>query len=226
MTLPWEALLLVTAWGTMVGVDLVSVPQALFARPVVAGFIAGVMLGEPVVGLQVGLILELFAFDTLAIGSARYPDLGSATIPAVVAAALLGPGDGSIGLGVALGLVLGQIGGVSLEALRRWNGRTIQQVESMLQDGAPRLLGRLQWMGVGRDALRSAILVVVGLGLAGTMPGLPPVIIAAPEITWVAIAGSGLAGSIGLLRGVARGSHWRWFVLGTGAGLLLTGGLG
>jgi len=39
-------LLLLLAWGTVVALDLVSVPQAMYARPVVAGTVAGLIAGD------------------------------------------------------------------------------------------------------------------------------------------------------------------------------------
>ena len=33
------------AWGTLVGLDLVTVSQTMIARPLVAGSVAGVILG-------------------------------------------------------------------------------------------------------------------------------------------------------------------------------------
>src|SRR5882762_10628148 len=41
-----ELQLLLLMWGTLVGLDLVSVPQAMIARPIVAGPIAGAILGD------------------------------------------------------------------------------------------------------------------------------------------------------------------------------------
>jgi mannose/fructose/N-acetylgalactosamine-specific phosphotransferase system component IIC len=40
-------------WGAVVGLDLVSFPQVLLSRPLVAGAGAGLILGDPLVGLQV-----------------------------------------------------------------------------------------------------------------------------------------------------------------------------
>lgn len=58
-------------WGTAVALDLVSVPQVMITRPLVAGTVAGVILGDPAAGAAVGAILELFALDLLPVGAAR-----------------------------------------------------------------------------------------------------------------------------------------------------------
>src|SRR6266699_2448819 len=64
---------------TLAGLDLVSVPQAMIARPLVAGPIAGAMLGDVVTGLELGVLFELFQYDILPMGATRYPEYGPAT---------------------------------------------------------------------------------------------------------------------------------------------------
>jgi len=64
-----EVQLLLLAWGTLVGLDLVSVPQIMIARPIVAGPIAGALLGDVRTGLEVGVLFELFQYDVLPMGA-------------------------------------------------------------------------------------------------------------------------------------------------------------
>ena len=71
-----HVLLLLVLWGTIVALDLVSVPQAMLSRPLVAGAVAGWLAGDVEAGLRVGVVLELFALDVLPIGAVRYPDYG------------------------------------------------------------------------------------------------------------------------------------------------------
>src|SRR5207245_2905761 len=85
-----EVQLLLLAWGTLVGLDLVSVPQMMIARPLVAGPIAGAMLGDVATGLQLGVLFELFQYDILPMGATRYPEYGPATVAAVSAALAAG----------------------------------------------------------------------------------------------------------------------------------------
>ncbi|NOT09609.1 MAG: hypothetical protein HOP28_15565, partial [Gemmatimonadales bacterium] len=84
--MPWQALFL---WATIAGLDLASVLQGLFNRPLVAGAVAGIVLGDPGAGLRIGAALELFALDVLPIGASRYPDYGAATVAAVVFGAVV-----------------------------------------------------------------------------------------------------------------------------------------
>src|SRR5215217_8427094 len=105
-------------WGTLVGLDLVSVPQAMISRPVVAGAVAGALAGDVEAGFRIGVLFELFALDVLPVGAVRYPDYGPATIGAVALSAGT-PWELGLGVGTAFGLVLAVIGGWSLQVVRR-----------------------------------------------------------------------------------------------------------
>jgi mannose/fructose/N-acetylgalactosamine-specific phosphotransferase system component IIC len=74
-------------WGSLVGLDLVSVPQAMISRPLVAGTVAGWLAGDLEAGLRMGVLFELFALDVLPVGAVRYPDYGPATVVAAALAA-------------------------------------------------------------------------------------------------------------------------------------------
>ncbi|HEY9383563.1 MAG TPA: PTS sugar transporter subunit IIC, partial [Gemmatimonadales bacterium] len=108
--LPVVSLLL---WGTIVGLDLASVLQGLLNRPLVAGAVAGVIIGDPGAGLRIGAALELFALDVLPVGASRYPDYGAATVAAVALGAWQ-PWAAALGPAVLLGLLLAQLGGVTI----------------------------------------------------------------------------------------------------------------
>jgi len=64
-------------------VDLVSLPQMMIARPLVAGTVAGAILGDVQTGLKVGVVFELLQYDILPVGAVRYPEYGPATVAAV-----------------------------------------------------------------------------------------------------------------------------------------------
>ncbi len=72
-------MVLLWVWGTVAGLDLVSVPQFMVARPFIVAVVAGAIVGDPLAGARIGIVLELFALDVLPIGAARYPDYGAAT---------------------------------------------------------------------------------------------------------------------------------------------------
>ena len=61
----WIDLLPIALLGGLLGLDVVSFPQAMISRPLVAATIAGWLIGDSATGLLVGAALELIALDTL-----------------------------------------------------------------------------------------------------------------------------------------------------------------
>jgi PTS system mannose-specific IIC component len=214
-------IVLLLAWGTLVGLDLVSVPQAMLSRPLVVAPVAGWLAGDLEAGLRVGVVLELFALDVLPIGAVRYPDYG----PAAVAGAVLAAGaPWELGLGVSVGLALGvaALGGWSLQYVRRRNARAIQRRAAALAAGESGAIRRLQYGGLLRDALRGALLTAIGLAAAWALArGLRLDRETAVGLTLVAV-GTALAAAIGgAVRSAGRGPRLRWLAAGVGIGTLL-----
>jgi PTS system mannose-specific IID component len=165
-----ELQLILLAWGTLVGLDLVSVPQMMIARPIVAGPIAGALLGDVRTGLELGVLFELFQYDILPVGAVRYPEYGPATIVAV-SAAHGAAGTLGLGLGALVGLITGMAGGMSLHVVRRMNARAVQRAGPALEAGDPRALEWLHATSILRDAARAALVTALGLGRRGRGAG-------------------------------------------------------
>jgi len=218
-------------WGTLVGLDLVSVPQMMIARPLVAGAGAGLLLGDVGAGLVVGVVLELFQYAILPVGAVRYPEYGPATVAAVAVAhagggmAAAGGERGGVlvlGLGVLVGLITAMAGGMSLHQLRRLNARVVHAADSLLEEGDPRVLVRLHAAAIGRDAIRAALVTGFGLGLAwmarfavGTLTARDLALLDS-----VAVGAAFAAGAAGLLRIVGTGTQLRWLAAGLAGGVL------
>ena len=75
----WPLLL----WGLLVGLDLTTAPQIGLSRPIVAGAVAGLLVGDVQSGVVLGAVLELFALDFLPVGASKYPDYGIGAIAGV-----------------------------------------------------------------------------------------------------------------------------------------------
>jgi PTS system mannose-specific IIC component len=226
-----EHAVMLLAWGTLVGLDLVSMPQAMIARPLVAGAVAGAMLGDLKIGLQLGMIFELFQYDILPMGAVRYPEYGPATVAAVAAAhAVAGALAvveaerrlGAIGLGVVVGLVTGLLGGISIHLMRRVNAWAVRRNNDALERGDVSVLVRLHVMSILRDAARGALVTAVGLALAAgvgdlLVRGLP--VRSAMVVAVLVIGAAVAAGTAGTLRLVGRGPDLRWFAAGLLGGI-------
>ena len=219
LSLPVVLSLLV--WGTLVGLDLVSVPQAMISRPLVAGTIAGWLVGDVEAGLRIGVLFELFALDVLPVGAVRYPDYGPATVAAVALGAGA-PWELSLGLSVALGLVLAVVGGWSLQVVRRWNARAIQRRAAALAAGESSAIRKLQYGALLRDAARGFILTLLGILAASTIKDMVHLDRqTGVALTLVAI-GSALAATVnGAFRSSGRSVRLKWLLAGAGVGILL-----
>ena len=216
-----EIVIALVLWGTLVGLDLVSVPQAMISRPLVAGTVAGWLAGDVQTGLRIGVLFELFALDVLPVGAVRYPDYGPATIAAVALGAG-SPWQLGLGLSVVLGLVLALLGGWSLQLVRRANARAIQRRAAALSAGESNAIRRLQYGGLLRDASRGFTLTLLGVAVAvaikqnvrlddQTYLGL----------TLVAIGSALAAAANGAFRSSGRSARFKWLAAGAGAGVLL-----
>ncbi len=224
MNLPIELLIALLVWGTLVGVDLVSLPQMMIARPLVAGTVAGAILGDIPTGLKLGVVFELLQYDILPVGAVRYPEYGPATV-AAVATAHASAGVLGLGLGALVGLVTGLLGGVTINLLRRVNSRIIHAASAQLETGDPRVLVRVHVGGILRDALRAALVTVVGLTLAWLarpLLGSALTVRGAMLLAVAAVAAALAAGAAGTLRLVGRGPNLAWFAAGLGGGIAVT----
>lgn len=217
----------VTALGAVVGVDLVTVPQAMTARPLVAAFLGGWLVGSPFYGLLIGAILELLALETLPIGAARYPDWGP---PAAAAGALVAPGpDPTLPVSpwpwllclVLVAAMVAWIGGWAMHAARLLSGAAVRRRSAQLESGDPKALVWLQAWGFVRDVVRAAALTLLALLPGGWVAGAVARQWRAPshvaESVVLAVTVGVAAASAWRLYG--RGTTSRWLLAGVGAGL-------
>lgn len=197
-------------WGTIAGLDLASVLQGLLNRPLVCGAVAGVIIGDPGAGLRIGAALELFALDVLPVGASRYPDYGAATVAAVALGAWQ-PWAAALGPAVLLGLLLAQLGGLTVVAHRRINAWALSRSALALDRGDPGVATRLHLLGLGTDLLRSASLAALGLGVVLLLGRAPRFDLGTGQaLTVVTVAGGLVALISGALRraGTARRIAW------------------
>jgi PTS system mannose-specific IIC component len=220
---PIEPLLLVLllGWGTLAGLDLVTFPQALLNRPIVAGAGTGLLLGDPVAGLAVGAVLELFALDVLPVGASRYPDYGAAVVGAVLLAHHRPMGE-TLGLAVLFALLMAVAGGWSLQWVRQVNGTRVQAAAAGLAAGDAGVVSALQLKGVLSDGVRSFILVLAAVVFALVLRGQLPVGERYEMLSAVAVGAGSAAAAAGAIRSAGTPARVRWLAVGGGIGLLLT----
>jgi PTS system mannose-specific IIC component len=150
--------------GAILGLDVVSFPQAMISRPIVASTLAGTLGGSASDGLLAGVFLEMMALETLPVGASRYPEWGTAS---VVGGALYVSrrGDATSALLFAMlgAMITAWVGGWSMYALRRLNGRWTKQALPALEAGDASVVTRLQLLGLTADLTRGFVLTALAL---------------------------------------------------------------
>lgn len=193
--------------GAILGLDIVSFPQAQISRPIVSATLGGAFMGNAGVGMLCGVLLELFAHETLPFGASRYPEWGSSS-PVAGAAAAAGAAVGNVPMAllfaVPFGLLTASIGGWSMVQLRQLNARMAGKRLDALARGSARTVAGLQVAGGTADLARSGILSLIAASVA------------LPTVRWIAVQQTPLApyavpmlASLG--GAVAAGAAWKMF---------------
>lgn len=178
------------------GLDRTAALQLMLSRPLVAGPITGALVGDWLVGLQVGMLLELLWLGRLPVGAAIPPDDTQVAVGSTVLAVTLSDMGGAHGfafvvLCVLIAMPLGKVGQFFDRLARARNGRLLARIEEVL-DSRGAAAGVESWhlLGLLNFALASlaTYLVVVGCGtpiLHYVTPLLLPALV--PAAGWMKI---------------------------------------
>jgi PTS system mannose-specific IIC component len=213
--------------GGVLGLDVVSFPQAMISRPLVAATIAGILVGQPKSGLLIGAALELIALETLPFGASRYPEWGSA---AVVGGAIFSSypehPPGAMTLAVLSALATTWIGGWTMVKLRQLNAWWARRSRAEIDAGSRDAVVGLQVKGATADFARGVLLTAIAYV---TLAPLAHICIH----IWTMDARFSRCVVVGTAASVAGGAAWklfhgtsgaRWFFVGgLAAGLLMLG---
>jgi PTS system mannose-specific IIC component len=86
VSVAWSQVALAGLWGGLVAVERKAFLQAMLSRPLVCATVMGLLLGDWVSGLSVGMLLELFFLGTASLGAA-IPDNDTLSASGTAAAA-------------------------------------------------------------------------------------------------------------------------------------------
>lgn len=215
----WIDLLPIALLGGLLGLDVVSFPQAMISRPLVAATCAGALVGNPLSGLLVGAALELVALDTLPFGASRYPEWGSA---AVVGGAIFATHSshptGAIEMALVAALATAWLGGWTMVKLRERNAYWAAARRDALDAGARGAVIELQLLCMTADYLRGAVLAAASYAL------FAPLTTAAID-AWGTNARISRAVVVTVAASVAASAAWKIFHGVSGARWFFLGGL-
>lgn len=206
--------------GGVLGLDVVSFPQAMVSRPLVAATLGGALAGEPSSGLLIGAALELIALETLPFGASRYPEWGSASVVggAIFASNTEGH-TGALILGMLAALVATWFGGWTMVKLRQLNAYWAGRHRAGLEAGARGTVISLQLVGMTADLIRGALLSALAYSL------FSPLTVFLVN-RWVFDARLSRALVVATAASVAGGAAWKLFHSTVGARWFFIGGLG
>ena len=150
--------------GALLGLDVVSFPQAMVSRPIVAATLAGAFIGNPPAGLLIGVVLEMIALDTLPFGASRYPEWGSAGVVGGALFAAQPPGmPGALPATLLAALLTASISGWSMVVLRRLIASRLERTRDKMEEGSRDALLSLHISGMSMDLLRGGLVTITAM---------------------------------------------------------------
>lgn len=153
------------------GLDRMAICQVMISRPVVAGPLTGFVLGEPLLGLQIGLLVELLWLGRLPVGASIPPDdtqvAVGGTFLAVYASGMWHyPEPVTIAFCLMIAMPLGKCGQLFDHMSRRANDNLGHRAERFLLAGELGSAERSHLIGIGHFAFSAlcTFIVIAGLG--------------------------------------------------------------
>lgn len=229
LAVDWLQLLPLAVLGAVLGLDVVSFPQAMISRPIVASTLAGAMLGHPERGLVMGVALEFFALESMPFGASRYPEWGSASVVGGALFAMTPDGTpAAMTLAALAALAAAQLSGLSMVALRQLNARLARGQQRQLAAGSGAAVTRLQFAGMAADLLRGGALTMLALAVFTPLRVAILATFTFPNTLSRAVVVS-VASAVGLaavwkVTSTTPGARW-WLLGGLALGFALAGGL-
>lgn len=193
----------------VVGLDVVSFPQAMISRPIVGATLGGAFVGAPEAGLVCGTALECLALESLPVGASRYPEWGSASVVAGAVAAVgttsaSFPSVGAFAVGVLVGITTGWIGGWTMVKHRQIIAAFARPRLDQLAAGSRNTVVGLQVFGMTLDLARGAL-------LAACMYLLARPLAAQVNLRWTVSEDLSRAIIVTCVAAVAAASVWKDF---------------
>jgi len=168
--------------GALICLDRVVV-QFMISRPIVAGPLIGLALGDPYTGLTAGAYLELLWVDRIPVGPYVPPNDTFVAILTTAGAILAAPISGHpprelIALAILVFAPAAFLGQKMEILFRKWNDGLVLQAMEDAKAGAAAALTRRHLIALGRYLAGSLVFLAAALTcgtwlLRGIYPGLP-----------------------------------------------------
>lgn len=164
----WTDVMLVAVAGGVIALDRTAAFQVMVSRPIVAAPVMGLLLGHPLTGLLVGLLLELIWISRLPLGGFIPPNECLGALLATASIILAGrnldmsePTRPLIVLGLLAVLPLAHLASFLERHLRGANGILVDKAYQALAVGRVGAINRLNLVGLLFSFLGAALFLLV-----------------------------------------------------------------
>lgn len=225
----WAEYFLVAAVGGLIALDRTVAFQVMISRPIVAGPIIGLLLGQPLTGAAVGALLELVWISRLPLGGHIPPNESLGAILAAGGASLAAePGPAShsvIALTILLVLPLANLASHLELRIRQFKVHMVEWALSAAEAGRLRRISAYNLVGLALSFVFNLFFLLLTLALLTTAvkalhPILTPPMLSALDLMYYLIPLAGVAAALSTI--TVSKSGWAYGVLFLGALVLLT----
>lgn len=204
--------LIIAIWAGFCALDQFG-PHLGFRKPLLAGVVVGLILGEPVQGLVIAGTLELMWLGTNNVGAYQPPDVISGAVVGVAIGILSGGGEAAgVAVAIPVALLVQQLSMVIMTT----NVALVHRADKDVLDGEFGKIDRLQYLGGAFFFLSRALPVFIAVFLGApaiekTLEIIPAFVMTGLTVSSKIIPAVGLAM---LLSMMMKKNMWIFLILG------------
>jgi len=165
--------LLLLLLAGIVATDTTSGPQMLFSEPLVSCSLGGVIIGDPAIGIEIGMMFQLLWIGYMPLGAVRFTDSNMGAI--ISLASLYTAGDlfslagseyrAAVIPALIVGIAAGLAGSRFRHRVRRFNNRVSETLLSKVERGETPSVTPWHLAGIGASFFRGTLMAVVFIPL-------------------------------------------------------------
>ena len=171
-------LIALTLLAGIAELDRTSIFHGLLSEPIVLSPLAGYILGDPILGFKVGVILQLFFVGCVSMGGSTPPDGTMATIASVVSASISAnyfPISSEVAVPVVILIVMFPAAMVG-SAIDMWrkesNVALLNDAEERLDNYGFGVVEKAIWVSIGKNFIFYTLAVVIVAAIGTLVTGL------------------------------------------------------
>lgn len=211
--------LLIAIWAGLCSLDQFG-PHLGFRKPLLAGVMVGIILGEPLQGLIIAGTLELMWLGTNNVGAYQPPDVISGAVVGVAIGIISGGGEAAgVAVAIPVALLVQQLSMLIMTG----NVTLVHSADKIIQSGDFKKIDKLQYLGGLFFFLSRAIPVFIAVFLGA--PAIESILDFIPEFVMTGLTiSSKIIPAVGLamlLSMMMKKNMWIFLTLGFGLATFL-----